>query len=123
MTAKYGKPHNGWMWGFTPDGKPANVCGNLDNGQFQSVGKLSYNRGSYYQVGSSKFVSTCSTGLSIGMTPEGSHHELIMRLDLVFVSGGLFSKDLANIEGGLRDANAKYVEQQKNKAQQQKTPF
>jgi len=115
MTAKYGKQHSGtaegMLWGFDPDGKPGRVCGAALIGNFVSVDQFSFPVGSVFNSG-------CGIGLDI-IVGTGT---LTTKIQEVLVDGQLEYKNLMNIKKVHDDAEAKRLQELKDKAKQ-KSPF
>jgi hypothetical protein len=118
VTQKYGKPTSmtadpAWTWAFDPDGRPSttNLCGPLQMGGFMTVGQFKFPYGSTAPV-------RCGAGLVIFF---GSPN-LATHVQEVLVDGQLEFRNLAAIEKVHDDAEAKRLQQLKDKAQQQ-SPF
>ena len=119
MTEKYGKPHSmtaplgsGMFWSFGPDGKRSPNIHCTGYGGSVTVGEFSLPSSAI------TFDSQCGTGLEINIVGE-----LVSRVSVGLVDGQLEYKNLMNIKKVHDDAEAKYLEEQKAKAEKQKSPF
>jgi hypothetical protein len=120
VTEKYGKPHIQNMWSFGPDGTRspdiAFACSSAMGGNFVGAAGFSFPTGS-------TFDGHCGTGLALLITPTFWHQELAKQFSVVLVDGQLEYKNLMNIKKVHDDAEAKHLEEQRAKAEKQKSPF